>query len=273
MNETLDILMQNIRQDPISMVFTQVITLFFFIGAIPGLAVLAGRLLNQMPLLHKITKNPLILIASAIVTVGLGIYVDLQLWALSLIVLIFICLIMLPRLSAATSSNPLSISPSLLTTVGVLGTFVGIYIGLNAFDINNIDGSIPGLLKGLKVAFTTSIVGMVAAIALKFVQSIQVTEADIGETKEAQEHKKEKAPPVFDNIHKTLEAHLEQSKRQHIEALNKIQNNTETQSKLLQLLYSKVDFFEGSLKHSNEDLHETLNKIARNTSNKSESNR
>lgn len=266
MNETLDILMQNIRRDPISMVFTQIIVLFFFIGAIPGLTVLAGRILSQIPLLHKITKNPLILVASGAVVIGLGIYADLQLWALSLIALFFMCLIMLPRLSAATSSNPLSISPALLTTVGVLGTFVGIYIGLNAFDINNIDGSIPGLLKGLKIAFTTSIVGMVAAIALKFVQSIQVTEADTVETKE-------EAPKIFDNIHNTLESHLEQSKRQHMEALSKIQNNTDTQSKLLQLLYSKVDFFEGSVRQSNEDLQETLNKIVSNKSNKPESNK
>lgn len=55
-------------------------------------------------------------------------------------------------------------APNLLTTVGILGTFVGISIGLAAFDTNQIDDSIPTLLDGLKTAFITSIVGMALSI-------------------------------------------------------------------------------------------------------------
>ena len=54
--------------------------------------------------------------------------------------------------------------PSVFTTLGVLGTFLGIYYGLQAFDTNNIDGSIAELLDGLKSAFITSIVGIIAAL-------------------------------------------------------------------------------------------------------------
>jgi hypothetical protein len=50
--------------------------------------------------------------------------------------------------------------PSVYTTLGVFGTFVGIYLGLLNFDVNDIDSSIPGLLEGLKTAFSTSIVGI-----------------------------------------------------------------------------------------------------------------
>ncbi len=54
---------------------------------------------------------------------------------------------------------------TLFTTIGVLGTFFGIFIGLLEFDVANIDASIQQLLTGLKIAFSTSIVGMGAATA------------------------------------------------------------------------------------------------------------
>lgn len=50
--------------------------------------------------------------------------------------------------------------PTVFTTLGVLGTFVGIYFGLKKFDVNDITKSIPTLLEGLKTAFTTSIWGI-----------------------------------------------------------------------------------------------------------------
>lgn len=59
-------------------------------------------------------------------------------------------------------------APTLLTSIGILGTFTGIVIGLLSFDTNNIDGSISQLLDGLKVAFTTSLVGMLSALVYKF---------------------------------------------------------------------------------------------------------
>ena len=57
---------------------------------------------------------------------------------------------------------------SILTVIGIFGTFLGIFIGLLAFDIENIEGSIPGLLGGLKLAFLTSLVGILSAIILKW---------------------------------------------------------------------------------------------------------
>lgn len=57
--------------------------------------------------------------------------------------------------------------PGILTTLGILGTFVGIFIGLWRFDPNNIQGSIPILLAGLKTAFLTSIIGVIFSLAIK----------------------------------------------------------------------------------------------------------
>jgi ABC-type transporter Mla subunit MlaD len=49
----------------------------------------------------------------------------------------------------------------------VLGTFIGIFIGLWDFDTGNIEASVPTLLEGLKLAFITSIVGIGLSIWLK----------------------------------------------------------------------------------------------------------
>ena len=49
--------------------------------------------------------------------------------------------------------------PTLISTLGVLGTFWGITKGLMAFDTSDLDKSIPGLLDGLKTAFFTSLAG------------------------------------------------------------------------------------------------------------------
>ena len=57
--------------------------------------------------------------------------------------------------------------PSLLPALGLIGTFLGIFAGLSNFDPGNIDNSLPILLAGLKVAFTTSILGMVGSAFVK----------------------------------------------------------------------------------------------------------
>ncbi|WP_200375911.1 hypothetical protein [Thiocystis violacea] len=65
-------------------------------------------------------------------------------------------------------------APTLLTSLGILGTFVGIVVGLMHFDPQNIDGSISTLLEGLKTAFITSLAGMGAAIAFKILTTTPI---------------------------------------------------------------------------------------------------
>ena len=56
--------------------------------------------------------------------------------------------------------------PSIISTLGVLGTFIGITIGLIGFDTADLNASIPKLLEGLKTAFFTSLLGMFGSIIL-----------------------------------------------------------------------------------------------------------
>lgn len=58
-------------------------------------------------------------------------------------------------------------SVSATTVIGILGTFLGIYLGLKDFDSNDIESSVPPLLAGLKTAFLTSIFGITASLFMR----------------------------------------------------------------------------------------------------------
>lgn len=57
--------------------------------------------------------------------------------------------------------------PTLLTTMGIFGTFLGIVLGLLEFNQLNVEASIPPLLEGLKTAFITSLTGIFLSLIFK----------------------------------------------------------------------------------------------------------
>jgi len=61
---------------------------------------------------------------------------------------------------------------SQIVSVGVLGTFVGIFIGLQGFNPDDIVNSVNEILAGLKTAFFTSIVGMSVATTLSIIEKL-----------------------------------------------------------------------------------------------------
>ncbi|EDN68369.1 conserved hypothetical protein, membrane [Beggiatoa sp. PS] len=60
---------------------------------------------------------------------------------------------------------------SMIVSIGILGTFVGIIFGLWDFNTQDIATSVPQLLEGLKLAFLTSIIGMGLSIFLSVLQA------------------------------------------------------------------------------------------------------
>ncbi len=57
--------------------------------------------------------------------------------------------------------------PSLLTSLGILGTFLGLMEGLTSVDFSNAEGtlmSIPELLGGMRFAFATSVAGIACSL-------------------------------------------------------------------------------------------------------------
>lgn len=61
---------------------------------------------------------------------------------------------------------------SAIVSTGLLGTFVGVFWGLAAFDTSDVAAGVPTLLEGLKLAFVTSIVGIALSTLLSVVQTI-----------------------------------------------------------------------------------------------------
>lgn len=60
-----------------------------------------------------------------------------------------------------------------IVSLGVLGTFVGIAVGLFHFDVTDIKSSMPQLLEGLKTAFITSGVGIFFSILLSIFKPLK----------------------------------------------------------------------------------------------------
>ena len=66
------------------------------------------------------------------------------------------------------SAHTANYTPSILTSIGIFGTFLGVALGLAQFDTSSIQASVPNLLEGLKTAFWTSIAGLAGALTIKF---------------------------------------------------------------------------------------------------------
>jgi hypothetical protein len=58
-------------------------------------------------------------------------------------------------------------APAFLTTLGILGTFTGIALGLLDFNTNDIQKSVPELIEGIKTAFWASAWGILCALTIK----------------------------------------------------------------------------------------------------------
>lgn len=71
--------------------------------------------------------------------------------------------------------------PGALTGLGILGTFIGLSLGLASFATGStaeITDSIAPLMGGIKVAFHTSIYGMVFSLVFNYVYHRRLTEAE-----------------------------------------------------------------------------------------------
>jgi len=72
---------------------------------------------------------------------------------------------------------------NIVTSAGILGTFIGIVLGLKSLDFSNLENSIPQLLNGLFIAFFTSIAGLSASLMLKIYPKFYSINEDTEENK------------------------------------------------------------------------------------------
>ena len=128
---------------------------------------------------------------------------------------------------------------SMIVSLGILGTFFGIVLGLWQFDTTDIQGSVPKLLDGLKLAFITSIAGIAMSVGLSVFQAQPESNQDTDTV-------------LLSNIKKLLETTNQQSKRilQAMETLLKTQSNRtqqlETTNQTLAAILAEVTQFRAS---------------------------
>lgn len=77
--------------------------------------------------------------------------------------ILFLCFLSLKKNSLRNYKNE-------IVSLGVLGTFIGILIGLFNFDTNDIEQSLPYFLAGLKTAFVTSGIGMLCSVIIAIIK-------------------------------------------------------------------------------------------------------
>ncbi|GAL03971.1 putative membrane protein [Photobacterium aphoticum] len=158
-------------------------------------------------------------------------------------------------------------TPNLLTSLGILGTFVGIVSGLMDFDPKNIDGSIESLLGGLKTAFLTSLMGMATSILYKgvdgFINRKEETE-DVHDIGPEQIHRvMMKQLEASEEIIKSIRGEEESSLGSQIRLLRSDLNDGNKQLvKLAQSAEVKHDEFQLKLWQKMEEFGDLLSKSA-----------
>lgn len=137
-------------------------------------------------------------------------------------------------------------TPTLLTSLGILGTFIGIVIGLLAFNPKDIDGSITLLLSGLKTAFITSLAGMTFSILYKLLG----TTVFFKRNKSIAEHKEIEPQDILNAIthqDQYLESLVNASKKQEQHTVLLIKTIIKQEGHLIALKKSIADGEESSL--------------------------
>lgn len=112
--------------------------------------------------------------------------------------------------------------PTSLSTMGVLGTFIGIYIGLQEFDPRNIQASIPVLLDGLKTAFSTSLWGMGLSLGFSFLINL-LTDLD-----------EEKNPTEFDKLAVKISEAVDKMCANVVGSMERVRQQIDRQTQIIQ---------------------------------------
>lgn len=138
---------------------------------------------------------------------------------------------------------------AIIMSTGVLGTFVGIFVGLIGFDTSALQDSVPLLLSGLKTAFYTSILGMGLAIVLSIIQRAKGV-------KSAQDMNMDYILHEISNLNYL----------KHIESMNNAIAHLPTKSDTQQIQSSTNALLEASLHKIDTSLQEAIKQLAQGAS-------
>lgn len=130
-------------------------------------------------------------------------------------------------------------APALMTALGMLGTFIGIIMGLWEFQTDDINASIVHLLEGIKTAFITSIFGLLGTIVFKIITTLIPRKSTIETAEEAG------ALEVIQSLHNLkidLQTSLEKNRKTSIEIYkNEIQLSKNNHKEVINLLNNRLE--------------------------------
>ena len=110
----------------------------------------------------------------------------------------------------------LSQVPGVMTGLGILGTFIGLSLGLQSFNTGTtaeITGSIEPLMNGIKVAFHTSIYGLVFSLVFNYVYKRRLDDAENALAYFLRNFRKYVMPDTEkDGVNKMMELQVQQTK-------------------------------------------------------------
>lgn len=153
----------------------------------------------------------------------------------ALIVCIALILFWNKRKKMQERKRTIDLFPTFLSTLGVLGTFWGITIGLSEFNTLNLDKSIPTLLEGLKTAFYTSLLGMISSMVTNFIANKLYDNYEAG------------LPSNQDEATVRICNAVEQMNRQNVDVMQMLLESMNRQSQSQTVFYNtvlnKVDVF------------------------------
>ncbi|MBO5504351.1 MAG: MotA/TolQ/ExbB proton channel family protein [Lachnospiraceae bacterium] len=149
---------------------------------------------------------------------------------------------------AVVHRNMLNQVAGAMTGLGILGTFIGLSLGLQSFNTGTtaeITNSIAPLMDGIKVAFHTSIYGMVFSLIFNFVYKSKIDEAEKAVGEFVTSYKKYVLPDTTtDGVNKLMELQQQQTK-----AIGLLANTVGVQlsEELSNLLKPQFDRFDKTL--------------------------
>ncbi|HAV00162.1 MAG: MotA/TolQ/ExbB proton channel family protein [Lachnospiraceae bacterium] len=135
-----------------------------------------------------------------------------------------------------------------MTGLGILGTFIGLSLGLQSFSTGStaeITNSIAPLMSGIKVAFHTSIYGMIFSLVFNYVYKRKIDEAESAVAEFLNMYKKYVLPDTTtDGINKLMELQEQQTN-----AINSLANTVAHQLSqgLADMLEPQFDRFDKTI--------------------------
>ena len=100
-------------------------------------------------------------------------YINIQQIALGILAVVFIVGYLNINSQNSFLKSLSNNAATYLTSIGIFFTFLGIFLALREFNVNNINTAVPKLLDGLKLAFLSSVSGIGGSIIYRIIRPIR----------------------------------------------------------------------------------------------------